>query len=214
MKRLVFKLMQWMQSFFKKKKNKEAKFPEVGTITPIEEKIESESRYRPEFLKQLKPIEIPEKDIKDDFNVFSEIKNDELSKKQKKKVLKDFNKSNDHKEILKVTVRKNKPSSAYDASKSIEFKCDQGVFNLTSKQHFFLNKIKELANENGNVKANVICKSFIEMKYNGVTESIPEKQFKEDYHKNTFKYLVKQGLIKKFPKGMYKGNSMYKVNFK
>lgn len=34
---------------------------EVGTITPIEENIESESRYRPEFLKQLKPIEIPEK---------------------------------------------------------------------------------------------------------------------------------------------------------
>jgi hypothetical protein len=198
MKRLILNLMQWVKSLFAKKTKKEYEFPEIGTF-PV-----------PEIIYDVYPC-------------------DEDSQEDKKEIIKEFNKSkkassesigdkyfgdDEHVQVLKITVRKNKPSSAYDASKNIEFKCDQGVFNLTSKQHFFLNKIKELANENGNVKANVICKSFIEMKYNGVTESIPEKQFKEDYHKNTFKYLVKQGLIKKFPKGMYKGNSMYKVNFK
>ena len=198
MKRLILNLMQWVKSLFAKKTKKEYEFPEVGTF-PV-----------PEIIYDVYPY-------------------DEDSQEDKKEIIKEFNKSkkassentgdkyfgdDEHVQVLKITVRKNKPSFAYDASKNIEFKCDQGVFNLTSKQHFFLNKIKELANENGNVKANVICKSFIEMKYNGVTESIPEKQFKEDYHKNTFKYLVKQGLIKKFPKGMYKGNSMYKVNFK
>ena len=198
MKRLILNLMQWVKSLFAKKTKKEYEFPEVGTF-PV-----------PEIIYDVYPY-------------------DEDSQEDKKEIIKEFNKSkkassesigdkylgdDEHVQVLKITVRKNKPSSAYDASKNIKFKCDQGVFNLTSKQHFFLNKIKELANENGNVKANVICESFIEMKYNGVTESIPEKQFKEDYHKNTFKYLVKQGLIKKFPKGMYKGNSMYKVNFK
>ena len=205
MKRLVFKLMQWIQSFFKKKKNKEAKFPEVGTITPIEEKIESESRYRPEFLKQLKPIEIPEKDIKDDFNVFSEIKNDELSKKQKKKVLKDFNKSNDHKEIIKVTVRDKKPIP-YDASKNVVFVCSLGKFNVTVKQEFFLNKIKELDYQKDGANGHDVCRLFIEQKYGKIDSSIPERHLKQDHHRSTFKYLTKIGLVKKSKKCYYKAN--------
>ena len=60
MKRLSFKLMQWIQSFFKKKKNKEVKSPEIGTFDTSHLVFESLNS---------------DKDIKDDFNVFSEIKN-------------------------------------------------------------------------------------------------------------------------------------------
>jgi hypothetical protein len=205
MKRLILNLMQWAKSLFAKKSESESKeheFPEIGTFEPL----------------PIEPLSI--------YNVVSMDENDSDEDlafvKDKKQAIKMFNEKNsneklvdetwveagkivEHKEVLKETVRSKKPNN-HKASKNVEFKCDNGVFNLTTKQHFFITKIKELANENGNVKANVICKQFIEMKYEGATESVPEKQFKEDYHKNTFKYLVKQGLIKKFPRGMYKVN--------
>ena len=190
MKRLSFKLMQWIQSFFKKKKNKEVKFPEIGTFDTSHLVFESLNS---------------DKDIKDDFNVFSEIKNDDLSKKQKKKVLKDFNKSNDHKEILKVTVRDKKPIP-YDASKNVVFGCSLGKFNVTVKQEFFLNKIKELDYQKDGANGNDVCRLFIEQKYGKIDSSIPERHLKQDHHRSTFKYLTKIGLVKKSKKCFYKAN--------
>jgi hypothetical protein len=190
MKRLSFKLMQWIQSFFKKKKNKEVKSPEIGTFDTSHLVFESLNS---------------DKDIKDDFNVFSQIKNDDLSKKQKKKVLKDFNKSNDHKEILKVTVRDKKPIP-YDASKNVVFGCSLGKFNVTVKQEFFLNKIKELDYQKDGANGNDVCRLFIEQKYGKIDSSIPERHLKQDYHRSTFKYLTKIGLVKKSKKCFYKAN--------
>lgn len=186
MKRLVFKLIQWTKSFFNKKKESEASFPEIGTF---------DDSHIVDFYKK-----------ENDFNVFSDLNDIEiLSKKEKKKVIKEFNKQNDHKQILNVTVRDKKPIP-YDASKNVIFGCSLGKFNLTIKQEFFLNKVKELDYQKDGANGHDICRLFIEKKYGKIDDSIPERYLKQDYHRSTFKYLTKVGLISKTKKCHYKSN--------
>ena len=190
MKRLIFNLIQFIKSFFKRRGKKEAEFPEIGTFDT------SHLVFEPLNYNNNK---------EDDFNVFSQIKNEDLSKKQKKKVLKEFNKNNDHKEILNITVRDKKPLP-YDASKNVVFGCSLGKFNVTVKQEFFLNKIKELDYQKDGANGNDVCRLFIEQKYGKIDSSIPERHLKQDHHRSTFKYLTKIGLVKKSKKCYYKAN--------
>ena len=190
MKRLIFNLIQFIKSFFKKREKKEVEFPEIGTFDT------SHLVFEPLNYNNNK---------EDDFNVFAETKIDQLSKKQKKKVLKEFNKNNDHKEILKVTVRDKKPIP-YDASKNVVFGCVLGKFNVTLKQEFFLNKIKELDYQENGAYGHDICRLFIEKKYGKIDNSIPERHLKQDHHRSTFRYLTKIGLISKTKKCYYKAN--------
>lgn len=162
MKRLVFKLMQWIKSFFNKKQKSETVFPDLND-------------------------------------------NAELSKNEKKKIVKEFNKQNDQKQILNVTVRDKKPTP-YDASKNVVFGCVLGKFNVTLKQEFFLNKIKELDYQKDGANGHDVCRLFIEKKYGKIDDSIPERHLKQDHHRSTFKYLTKIGLIKKTKKCYYKAN--------
>jgi hypothetical protein len=140
-----------------------------------------------------------------------ELSNNEMSIEQKKQFISKFNEKRmntamepEHKEILSVTVRSKKPNF-YDATKNKTFTCSTGTFNLTEKQFFFMNKIKELDSVEG-TNAHDVCKAFIENKYGKIDSSIPERHLKHDHHRSTFNYLLKIGLISKTKKNIYKVN--------
>lgn len=109
----------------------------------------------------------------------------------------------DHKEILKVTVRSKKPFK-YEKSKNVEFSTPLGIILLTKKQSFFLNTIQTLQHSEFGINSNVVCEIFMSEKFKNSPNSLNEKNTKYDYHKTTFKYLIKQGLIEKVSKGHYK----------
>jgi hypothetical protein len=144
----------------------------------------------------------------------------EMSIDEKKKVVSQFNEERmkresfvkgisdaykqSHPEVLSETVRNSKPGF-YDATKNETFTCDFGSFNLTQKQFFFINKMKELNSDIG-VNAHDVCRAFIENKLGEINSSTPKRHLKHDHHRSTFNYLSKVGLITKTKKNTYKVN--------
>lgn len=156
----------------------------------------------------------------------------EMSVEEKKQIVSEFNKSIDelltdkeslnkdvidevvylkpkssHKEVLKVTIRNNKPRE-FSKRKEVNVETPLGDFKLTKKQERFLDIISKANCETG-INMAEVCQKFLDFKYKDTQMTPTEDELKPNYHKKTIKFLEKCELIVK----VENTKNHYKVNY-
>ncbi len=196
MKKVFYTISTWIKSLFVKKTKQESKKQELPEI----------GTFEPQVIYDVYPY-------------------DDDSKKDKKKILKEFNEKQttekwvakeekiEHRQVLKGTYKKEKFTKNKKENTIIVI--NDKKYSLTRKQLFFYNESLKLfknkaskLNENkitimDCIDMNDVCKKFIDFKFGDNTIQ-NEDMYKSYYHKSTINYLVKIGLLYKHGKNQYK----------
>jgi len=110
--------------------------------------------------------------------------------------------SDEHKEILNITIRSEKPK--FSNKPEFLITSNKQEFQITEKQYFFVTKMIELQDCTFGIDIKKICEHFMLMKFGPESyEQLPKHVLMPKYHKKTINYLAKIGVIVRLNKTHY-----------
>jgi hypothetical protein len=194
MKKVFNTLLDWIKSIFTKK--------QVQNEVHLPKKLSKDAK----------------KKIVTDFNKKREVNNqaslknsvtttgfaEEMLKVYEQNVTKTNNviSPDEHREILNITIRSEKPK--FSNKPEFLITSNKQQFQITEKQYFFVTKMIELQDSTFGVDMKKICENFMLMKFGKVSfEELPKHVLMPKYHKKTINYLAKIGVIVRLNKTHY-----------